>query len=181
MKIQNVLQFCIKHDLHLNEFIILYLIDTVDENLLDKYIEKYSFNWRMTGLDTNSLIERGFLIVKKKEGVNKYSVTEKFRRLFSNEDLFLEEIYEEYPGFVTSGTKRLSIKAGDPYHLSKLYVKAIGGSLEEHNEIKQDLKYGIENDLITISITNFINGYYKEIRKLRKGGTGKGIVNDSLT
>ena len=66
MKIQNVLKFCIKHDLHLNEFIILYLINTEDEDLLDKYIEKYSFNWRMTGLDTNSLIDRGFLSVKEK-------------------------------------------------------------------------------------------------------------------
>lgn len=181
MKIQNVLKFCIKHDLHLNEFIILYLINTEDEDLLDKYIEKYSFNWRMTGLDTNSLIDRGFLSVREKDGTKKYSATNKFRKLFSNEDLFLEEIYEQYPGFVSSGIKRLAVKAGDPYHLSKMYLKAVGNSLEEHDEIKEDLKYALENDLITISITNFIQGYYKEIRKLRKGGTGKGIVNDNLS
>ncbi len=175
MDIENALKFCLKHNIHLNEFIILHLTGKNDK-LLGDYITKFSYEDKLSGINTDNLIEKGYL--KQVEGG--YAVTKLFYNLFATEDRFYTDIYNLYPGFVLSDTKRLPVKSGDSFELCKMYMKSIGGSLEEHEEVIEDLKYGIENNLITFSITNFVCGYYREIRKLRKGGDKGSVTSQNL-
>lgn len=174
MEIESVLKFCTSNDIHLNEFIIMYLTGKND-SLLNEYLEKYSYEDKLSGLNIPNLIERGFIDKQNEDFV----ITKKFYNLFSIDDLFYIDIYEPYPGFVTVLSKQLITKSGDDYELCKLYKKRVF-SIAEHEEVKLDLEYALENDLIQFSITNFINGYYKEIRKIRLKGGKNEIVNQNL-
>ena len=163
MTLDTAIKFCLKHKLHLNEFVILYFTKE-DSKLLDKYLNSFSYNGQISNVDKDKLLEEGFL-----ESINdEYIVTDKFYNLFDIADLFETDIYDKYPGFVYTGAKRLTVKSGTLHELTQLYKKYVG-THEEHKEVELDLQFAINNDLIQFSITNFIGGYYKDIRKLRLG------------
>ncbi len=178
MEIKNVMEFCVKHNIHINQFMVLYLNNgrKSDSEILSKYIKKFSYDGKMTGMDTNDLLEKGFI----EEKDDTYLVTQKFRSLFTNDDSF-EEVFDRYPAFVkTDKGVPLTLKGSDKYELSKKYHAIVLNSLEEHNELLKDIDYGLQNNLINYKIDMFFAVYYKELRKLRLNNVTMQVYSQDL-
>lgn len=178
MEITKVMEFCVKHSIHINQFIVLYLNNgkKADSTILTKYIQKFSYDGKMTGMDTDALIEKGFIEEKN----NTFLVTQKFRNLFTDDESF-DELFDKYPAFVkTDKGAVLTLKGTDKYELSKKYHSVVLNSLEEHNELLKDIDYGVANNLINYKIDMFFAVYYKELRKLRLNNTTMQVYSQDL-
>lgn len=161
---KNYLKFLFTYKLTQDQFLFLHLCYKKEYNLIKEF--KDTFNTPLiTDNSLKDLIERGF-IVKAGKG---YNITNKFKEIYVDGDLATEEIYNLYPTYIM-GSKgvKYPLIAMDRKVFKNIYLDKIHGDLAEHNKIIEDIKYGIDNNLIQCSLNKFLTSeMWKGFRKLR--------------
>jgi hypothetical protein len=157
----------IKHKLTQAQLLMLILIYKKRYDLVVSYKENYDIeNAVLNSYFTNDLIDRGFLIEKNKS----FKVGKEFYKiLIENTSLIVDELFDVYPDFVSINGNNIPLKAVSRRIVQDIYLELICFSVEEHIEIIEDIKYGVEQNIINIKIDKFIESKtYLTIRKNRK-------------
>lgn len=180
---EEYINFLIKHDITANQFLLAYLLNM--ENgavVLYKYMEEGQ-GWTMEEVD--DLVAKGFIFSTNhtKSGqddyyLDRYLATSTFKNLvFIECDEAFEEILEMYPTFIIVEGKKYSTKGGPIEKLSKTYNRLIHGNMKTHEKVKEALNYGIDNHLINMGMTKWVESrqwdvLLKEKAKGVEGGYG---------
>lgn len=166
MNTENYVSFLIEHNLTQEQFLLLILLKERRLDLIKLYKEKFQIeNSLISKYFINDLIKKEFLVKINEQ----LFVGEKFLEIFINDYQAALEIYELYPSFITLNTGvQVPLKTMDINVFKEIYALKINNDLKEHFKVIEDLKYGIENNLITIGINKFITSeFWKSLRKLR--------------
>jgi hypothetical protein len=125
---------------------------------------------RMTSSETKTkLAEKGFLSVTG-NGVSLLDLhlTDKATRNFCNEFTAGLEFISHYPARALIQGVAIPLKTSDRAVMSRLYCSRIQFSAQEHKEVMADLAYGIEAELVNLSLENFIRSeQWRDFRKER--------------
>lgn len=165
-------KFLIKNKLTQTQFLLLHLLYKKKYNLITDYKKAFpSDNKSMIGKYlTEDLINRGFLIkITDRKGKVTYTISEKFLDVYVNEYIAMEEIFEIYPSFYTKENNvTIPLTSMDRNVFSKIYIDKIAYSRGEHDEIKKDIEYGKEHELLVMGIEKFLKSeFWKSLRELR--------------
>lgn len=164
MKIDEYVEFLIEHNVTQSQLLLLQLVHFGRADLIKKYNAKFpSDDGSMIGKYlTNDLIDKEFIVVTP---TGKLKLSEKFAQIFVNKEMAFEELFYNYPLTIKSTGHKILAPTLDKKVLINIYNDAILGSIKEHNEILLDLSFGIENNLIDISIERFIkNRFWESLR-----------------
>jgi hypothetical protein len=163
---EKYVNFICNNDLTQGQFLLLYLVYKNRLDLVKKYKETYpTQDGTMIGqLWIDKLFQKEWLI---KNG-NKTEVSIKFREQFCDKIDIAEELILLYPSTMEIEGKIVPLTAVDVMEFADLYYMKILGSQAEHLDILKDIKYGIENNMLNISIKKFVqSSYWKALRKKR--------------
>ena len=164
--IDRYVNFLIDNQITERQFLGMYLAYTKRRDLSELYKKKITGGMKIIPKnEIPELIKKGFL--KIDEGGNAV-LTDKFKNIFVDKHIATEQIYEIYPSFIYSNGVQIPLSTMDRNVFANLYEIAIMGSLEEHEEIILDIKYGKEKELLNIGIEKFLKSkYWLAIRKKR--------------
>lgn len=165
---EEYVSFLLKHDITPTQYLVLTLFYERRFQLLNKY--KKAINKAIISEEElNNLVDRE-LLIKDPKG---YKLGESFTRIFCTDDRAIEELYDLYPTFIVSKEGvNIPLSSMDRFTCKKIYIPAINGSAAEHKKVLEDVKYGIENNLITIGINKFVTSHHwKALRKHRESQT----------
>ena len=158
--------FLVKHDLTEKEFLVLFML--YKQDYVSKAVYKKGFKLKnvSTKEDKEVLVRKGFLT---RTWLGDYILDKKFHELFVDKDEAANQIYNEYPSFNNEGNNpNLPLKNMDRSIFAVMYFNAIMGSIEEHDQIIQDIRYGKSKRLLTMDIKDFLKSqYWKTIRNIR--------------
>ncbi len=167
---ERYVNFICENNLTQPQFLLLYLIYKNRKDLILKYKQNFpTDDGTMIGkLWIDDLFRRGFLI--KEDG--NMLVTHSFKDLFCNKIDVAEELLLIYPSTLEIDGKMIPLTAIDVITVADLYIEKILDNRLEHEEILKDVRYGILNNLINLSLKKFIlSKYWLGIRKIRKATT----------
>lgn len=171
MQFEEVISYCNKERIGLNQFLFLYCTYHNLEGLYEDYCNVNGYNSKaVPGVLLKDLLEREYIVRKG----NDLYITEKFSDLFTTYKKVGDELFDKYPAFAvnTSNGVNMPLKGVDKYDISVKYFKAIKKSIKEHTEVLLDLEYAINVNMINFKIDKFVLGeMWKDFRKLRNGGT----------
>ena len=186
IKFDNLLIYCIDNDVTIEELIVLYYIwglfyswDSLSEkynNLAKMYSNK--FNKKLANEDIKqSLIKKGLIVIKD----NMPELTNKSEKMFIS--LFgVDTFISNYPSFVVINNKNIPLKTTNLMELKKAYCERVV-TVEQHKEILLDIKFGKTNNMLNMSIVNFIESeFWNSIREIRleKVVSSSNIVSNSI-
>lgn len=122
--------------------------------------------WQMfSDAHKDNLVIKGYLV---KNG-ERFELSDKFLDLFVTELVAGNELIDNYPAFATINGIRIPLKTSNRSELRKLYWSLIGGLRSEHDEVRQDVRYGKKEGLLNMSINNFIQSEsWRDLRQMRK-------------
>lgn len=122
----------------------------------------------MTSYQTKvSLQSKGFLLITGNgKSLNDLSLTDKATKVFCNEFNAGIEFVNAYPSRALINGVSIPLKTSDRLQMSRLYVNRINYSAAEHLKVMEDLKQGMEEGVVNMSIENFIRS--EQWRDLRK-------------
>ena len=171
IEIERYVKFITKHNLTQPQFLFLYLMYRKRFDLMREYMNTFpSDDGSFLGkINRNDLILRGFIIkVGEGESAADFTIGEDFKKIFIDRYEAGREVFEKYPPFMLSDGKRYPLTAMDTYEFSNLYAERIGYDQAEHEEVKKDLDYAIENNLISCKLETFVKSeQWRSFRKLR--------------
>lgn len=165
--VEQYINFIITHKLTQSQYLLLQLLYEDRTDLITEYKKAFpSDNGRMIpDYLVADLVNRGF-IVKTKKG---YKIGEKFLKIFIDEDRATEQIYKLYPAFINNKGVDIPLTSMDRRVFAKIYINKIKGNHLEHIEVLADIKYAIDNFLITVGIEKFLTSeQWKVFRELRR-------------
>lgn len=159
-------KFLVKNDITEKQFLVMYLAYSKRKDLVAIYKDRFNVQGKLLSpKDEEVLVNKGFLQYLPNGAT---SLTKKFINLFVDKDLATEEIFEIYPVSTNKDGIAIPLKAMDRSVFANLYITAIMGSIEEHEEVKQDIEYAIKQGLLNIGIEKFVKSkYWLGIRKQR--------------
>jgi hypothetical protein len=169
-------EFLIEHDLTQGQYLLLHLIHKKRSDLIKKYKEKFpSDDGTMIGMYfIKDLVVKGFLIEDK---INGFVLTKKFLEIFINKHTACDEIYDIYPTYTNLNGVNIPLTSMDRNVFANLYDKAIQSSILEHLEIVEDIKFGIEQNLLNLGLDKFVKSqYWLAIRKKRLEQDGNKVT-----
>jgi len=164
---ERYVNFICENKLTQPQFLLLYLMYKDRKDLIVKYKQNFpAEDGTMIGKRwLDDLFARGFLIKED----NKLLVTHTFKELFCNKIDAAEELLQVYPSTTEIQGKIVPLTAIDIITVADLYIEKILDNRLEHEEVLKDIKYGATNNLINLSLKNFIlSKYWLGIRKIRK-------------
>lgn len=170
--VERYVDFITKNVLSQGQFLMLYLIYRKKYESIKKYKECFpSDDGTMIGRGAqDDLIKRGYLLKVDDEGrADSYQITDKFLCLFLK-DLHeaANQFWDKYPGFVSIDSKTIPLTNMDKYKFANIYGERIDHSVDEHLEVMKDLEFGVQKNLIRVSIENFVRSEgWMKIRPLR--------------
>ena len=153
------------------QFLLLYLIYKEDKFMIEKYKARFpTEDGSMIGkYQTDSLFNEGWL---EKDVTGRVFVTDKFKAHFIVDGEALRELLEHYPAFMEIRGANVPLLAIDTDRMEGVYGRKIYFSFLEHQEVLEDLHYGIENNYIRFGIQKFIEGeLWIPLRRLRLNKT----------
>jgi hypothetical protein len=155
-----------------SQFLFLYCLYHKKYDLIKKYRKLFDIPGDNTIIGKplfNQLLERGFIErVKVGNTADCFKIGQKFIKHFIDKHEATEAIFNIYPSFMKSNGQTFCLTAMDELVFADIYYQKIGGSLEEHFEIIEDIKYGIDNNLIKFKLESFLKGrQWIPIRKIR--------------
>ena len=161
--------FLLKTGLTQQQFLLLFLIYKKEQNNIDKYKARFpNADHTMIGREeTMYLLETEWLALSK---TNILIVTEKFTKHFvsDSQEWCLNELLELYPPFIDKGGVNIPLVTVDKHVYSLKYNRRINYSVHVHQQIVEDLKYGILKGYIKFGISKFIDSeMWVPLRKLR--------------
>ena len=165
--IEPYINFIITHRITQEQFLLLHILYHERIDLLKKYKEAYPTEegTMISTYQINDLMNKKF-IIKTKTG---YKLGRKFLEIFIDADKATEEIYKLYPPFIERNGVNIPLTTMDRRVFAKIYINKIKGSYQEHEEIKKDIQYAINSQLIVTGIEKFLTSeQWKTFRKLRK-------------
>lgn len=158
--------FIIRHKLTQNQFLLLYLLYKKRKDLIIKYKDAFpSDDSTMIGnYFTDDLIKRGFIITTD----TGLELGEEFLKLFVGRYEAAEEIFNLYPKYIHNNGMDIPLTIMDRKSFAGIYYDAIGRLYDEHKEVKLDIQYGIDNNLLSLDLEKFVKSHYwKVLRELR--------------
>ena len=194
LEINTILNLLITYNLTADELLVVYLTFLArDEEGHPEYFSKWFSNGGASKLRDifNSLKSKG--LIKKDYNPTDYNPNEiDFNKNFlkswvKNSGELGQELFEEYPPFMTSGAKLYPLKniakkfnTLDEFFFA--YSSAIKHNPETHKEVMELLKWGKEHGQITYGITEFIiSQKWRELKYIRDNGLESNIANEILT
>lgn len=164
--IDRYVKFLIDNQLSERQFLGLYLSYTKRNDLIELFKKNVTNGMKIIPPnELSDLITKGFV---KVDMYGNHIITDKFKAIFVDKHIATEQIYEIYPSFIYSNGVQIPLSTMDRNVFANLYEIAIMGSLEEHEEILLDIKYGKEKELLNIGIEKFLKSkYWLAIRKKR--------------
>jgi hypothetical protein len=167
---ERYVNFICENNLTQPQFLLLYLLYKGRKDLILKYKQNFpTDDGTMIGkLWIDDLFRRGFLIKENERML----VTHSFKDLFCNKIDVAEELLLTYPSTLEIDGKIVPLTAIDVITVADLYIEKILDNRLEHEEILKDIRYGITNNLINLSLKKFIQSkYWIGIRKIRNATT----------
>lgn len=194
LEINTILNLLITYDLTADELLVVYLTFLArDEEGHPEYFSKWFSNGGASKLRDvfNSLKNKG--LIKKDYNPTEYNPNEiDFNKNFlkswiKNSGELGQELFEEYPPFMSSGAKLYPLKniakkynTLDEFFFA--YSSAIKHNPETHKEVMKLLKWGKEHGQITYSIVEFVVSHkWEELKYIRDNGLESNIANEILT
>lgn len=167
-------KFIVDNKLTQAQYLFLYLLRTHEYEAIKMYKSGFpTEDDSMIGQGAKKdLIDRGFIEhVGEGSAATDYQITEKFNCLFlKNHYLAADEIWMAYPPFVLISGKNMPLTTMDRYQFANLYAERIKYSVDEHNEVLKDVKYGRDKELISTKIQTFVESeQWLRIRQIRNG------------
>ena len=96
------------------------------------------------------------------------------------EGKYAEELLDNYPHTIDTSSGSFPAKDCSPEEVESLYIKALRGNMDEHIEVMKDLKFGIENKMLSTGIRKFIYSkfwlYLREQRKTKTNMTNESTI-----
>lgn len=163
---EKYVNFICENKLTQGQFLLLYLAYKRRMDLIVKYKQVFpADDGTMIGkFWVDDLVNRGWL---EQVGEN-FQVSVKFREIFCDEITVTEELFNVYPSTTEINGSIVPLTAIDSIQIAKLYNEAILGSITEHLEVLKDIKFGIMNNMLNLSILKFVQSkYWLAIRKKR--------------
>jgi hypothetical protein len=167
------INFLIENDITPTQFIVLTLLYEKEIKQIKRYKEAFTDGKGILPKDQiENLVMRDFL-VKTPKG---YKLGKEFTKIFVTSEKAVDEVYKAYPPFMTSDKGvPIPLTAMDREVFKQIYIPKIMGSLDEHKEVIEDLKYAVDNDLIKVGINKFVtSGQWLSFRQLRRSQTSTG-------
>jgi len=164
---ETYVEFLIEHKLTQSQYLLLQLVYENRLDLIKKYKKAFpTDNGKMiSDYLLKDLFARRFLIKTKTGG---FKLGERFYSAFVDIHKATDEIFDLYPPFINNNGVDIPLIAMDRKVFKEIYIKKINGSLREHEEIKKDIQYAIDHNLIKTGINKFLTSeLWKAIRKLR--------------
>lgn len=181
IEIERYIKFITKHNITQSQFLFLYLLQRKRYDLMKDYKAAFpSDDGTVIGKHLrDELLERGFIIkLDENENAASYQIGQAFKVLFIDKFEAATELKDLYPAFAVSDNKRFPLTLVDVYEIAPLYGERIGYELVEHEEIKKDLIYGIEQGLVKCKLDKFVRSeFWIPLRKLRLG-TAVEVISD---
>jgi hypothetical protein len=172
METERYVNFITKHKITQSQFLFLYLLRKKRWDLMKKYKESFpSEDGTVIGkILRDDLLTRKFIIkLDDNETAASYQIGKEFKAIFVDAYEAAEELKEAYPAFAINNGRRFNLVLVDTYEIAPIYAERIGHELHEHTEVLEDLKYGIDQNLITCGLDKFIRTeFWKTLRKARK-------------
>lgn len=148
------------------QFLLLYLAYKKRMDLIVKYKQTFpADDGTMIGkFWLDDLIARGWL-----ERIEEnFKVSDKFKAIFCDKITVAEELFAIYPSTTEINGTIVPLTAVDLISIANLYDDAILNSITEHEEVLKDIRYGIDNNMINLSLMKFVQSkYWLAIRKKR--------------
>ena len=158
-------KFITTHKLTERQMLILLLVYYKREDLIGLYKKTYDVKILITKENKEVLYQRGFLITDD-SGNN--VLTKKFKDYFIDKDIATDEIFDIYPVSMMHNGITIPLKGMDRSIFANLYIMAIMGSIDEHQEVIKDIEYGKVHNMLNIGIEKFLKSkYWLGIRKAR--------------
>lgn len=172
IEIERYVKFITKHKLTQAQMLFLYLLHRKRYDLLKEYMSTFpSEDGTAIGKHSrDELLERGFIIkINERESATSYQIGNSFKSIFIDKFEAAKEIKELYPAFAINNGKTYPLVLVDVYEIANIYGERIGYEIAEHEEVKKDLKYGLDNNLIKCGVDKFIRSeFWKPLRALRE-------------
>lgn len=164
------------------QFLGLYLIYIKRLDLAEKYSKEGLNGMKILPPIEMKELENKGLLVKMANG---YILSKKFKELFVDKHIATEDIFRIYPTFLYHQGVQIPLTGMDRNIFANLYIDLIQGSIEEHEEILEDIKYAVEKGMLNIGIEKFLKSqHWKALREHRKKGIEKSnqpnIFNDDF-
>lgn len=173
VEIERYIKFITKNNLTQSQFLFLYLLHRKRFDLIKEYRNVFpSEDGTVIGkVLRNDLLDRGFIIkLDENETAASYQIGAAFKAIFVDKFEAATEIKDLYPSFAISDGRKFPLTLVDVYEIASLYGERIGYEIAEHEEVKKDLQYGIEQGLVKCGLDKFIRSeFWKALRKLRLG------------
>lgn len=178
MNINQLVPFLCEIGLTPNEFLILHLKYMKKMRLLQAY--KKAFAKKSEGILTvkskQKIIELGYMEKDETREGEYYHLTDKFEALYMSKTMFIEayQLWDMYPAFTSIKGGNAPLMNVDKIAWCLQYYDAINGLKQEHEQVMLDTKYGIENGLIKVKISQYVaSQFWTKIRSIRLGDVGK--------
>lgn len=193
LEINTILNLLITYDLTADELLVVYLTFLArDEEGHPEYFSKWFSNGGASKLRDvfNSLKNKG--LIKKDYNPTEYNPNEiDFNKNFlkswiKNSGELGQELFEEYPPFMSSGAKLYPLKniakkynTLDEFFFA--YSSAIKHNPETHKEVMKLLKWGKEHNKINYGICEFVISHkWEELKYLKDNGIENDIAISTL-
>ena len=172
-----LLQMCIDHKLTINQFIFLYSLEKDREVLA--LIKIYAKGCFLSPTEKETLQSEGW--VDEYEN-GKFLPSSKFQNILTEPMIIGEELVSTYPSYAVIKGVTVPLKAGNRKAFRENYCNSIGNNLKLHKEIMEALLWAKTQDILKMSISNFIESEsWRDLLTMKKENNTTKIVSNSLT
>ena len=185
LELRQQLLFCDKYKIDANQLLLLEIIliaqENDDEEIVQQYFQseaKGSLLEQLIKLQEVGVILKSYKIPKKGEKLDLYDIpiNKNLTKDFYKCSFELgKDLFEEYPqfGFIDGkavGIRGVSKKFNSLEDFYRFYGKTIRWKSDMHNHIIELVKWASENNILCISLCNFVIDHkWDELEALRNG------------
>lgn len=185
LELKQQLVFCEKYKIDANQLLLLEIIllaqEDEDPEIVQLYFQskvKGNLSEQLTKLQEVGVINKSYKLPKKGERLDLYDIpiNRNLTKDFYKCSFELgKELFEEYPqfGFINGqavGIRGVSKKFDSLEDFYRFYGKTIRWKQETHNHIIELVKWANENNILCISLCNFVIDHkWEELEALKNG------------
>lgn len=185
LELKQQLIFCEKYKIDANQLLLLEIIllaqEDEDPEIVQLYFQskvKGNLSEQLTKLQEVGVINKSYKLPKKGERLDLYNIPinrNLVKDFYKCSFELGKELFEEYPqfGFINGqavGIRGVSKKFDSLEDFYRFYGKTIRWKQETHNHIIELVKWANENNILCISLCNFVIDHkWEELEALKNG------------
>lgn len=185
LELKQQLVFCEKYKIDANQLLLLEIIllaqEDEDPEIVQLYFQskvKGNLSEQLTKLQEVGVINKSYKLPKKGERLDLYDIPinrNLVKDFYKCSFELGKELFEEYPqfGFINGqavGIRGVSKKFDSLEDFYRFYGKTIRWKQETHNHIIELVKWANENNILCISLCNFVIDHkWEELEALKNG------------